>query len=233
SSSSDCLTPRKITSETFIAYKVLEVFPGSRQVLITCHSPQAPPPITYSLWGSRDIEVTKKLVKTRDPASFSINVTLKSRPDLLTYFCQATTPGSTHVASAKLQMYLELWAKPVSRLQADFTLLDRGSGPRVEMSCQASSGSPPVTYSLISRDGHIYMQQKPNHGQPANFSFPLTQTSNWFQCQAENDISVQSSPLTLVPPGQLPKGPTLMLAGSLISIAAITSGMLGWTTWTR
>lgn len=180
---------------------------------------------------------------------------------------------------------------PVSQLQANFTLLDEGSGPRVEVSCQAF-GSPPITYSLIGKNGHIYMQQKPTYGQPANFSFPLTETSEWLQCQAENDISVQSSPLTLVPPGerapwfpegqlellgrwvgggrappgrcqdlgrvsrrshaysgptlgkpspdtsasltgQLPQGPTLMLAGSLTSIAAITSWMLGWTKWTR
>lgn len=91
---------------------------------------------------------------------------------------------------------------PVSRLQADFTLLDRGSGPRVEVSCQVSSGSPPITYSLVSRDGHVHMRQRPTYGQPANFSFPLTQKSDWFRCQAENDISVQSSPLTLVPPGE-------------------------------
>lgn len=79
----------------------------------------------------------------------------------------------------------------------------------------------------------MHMQQRPNHGQPANFSFPLTQTSDWFQCQAENNVSVQCSPLTLVPPGQLPQAPTFMLAGSLTSIAAITSGMLGWTVRTR
>lgn len=89
---------------------MLEVFPTSRRVLITCHSPQAAPPTTYSLWGSQDIEVAKKVVKSRDPASFSINVTLKSRPDLLTYTCQAATSTGTRVASTKLQMYWELWA---------------------------------------------------------------------------------------------------------------------------
>lgn len=33
--------------------------------------------------------------------------------------------------------------EPVSLLQADFTLLDRGSGPTVEMSSQAPVGSAP------------------------------------------------------------------------------------------
>ncbi|XP_037349950.2 protein IL-40, partial [Talpa occidentalis] len=191
------------TPDVFIAYKVLEVFPKSRRVQIMCHSPQAPPPITYSLWGSQDIEVAKKVVKTQVPASFSINVTLTSRADLLTYSCQASA-GDRRVASTKLQMYWELWTKPVSQVQADFTLLGSVSEPMVEISCQASSGSPPITYSLVGKDGHVHMQQNPDYGQPANFSFPLTQTSNWLQCQAANDISVQRSPPTLVPPGERP-----------------------------
>lgn len=99
-----------LAPEVIIAYQVLEVFPTSRRVLVTCHSPQVTPPITYSLWGSQDIEVAKKVVKSHDPASFSINVTLKSRPDLLTYTCQAATSSGTRVASTKLQMYWELWA---------------------------------------------------------------------------------------------------------------------------
>lgn len=78
-------------------------------MVITCHSPQVPPPVTYSLWGSQGTEVAKKVVKTGDPASFSINVTLKSRPDLLTYSCQAASPWGVHSASTKLQMYWELW----------------------------------------------------------------------------------------------------------------------------
>nr|XP_036852924.1 protein IL-40 isoform X1 [Manis javanica] len=197
----------EITLETFIAYRVLEVFPRGRRVLITCHSPQASPPVTYTLWGSQDTEVAKKVVKTRDPASFSINITLKSRPELLTYSCQAASNWGVHRTSAKLQMYWELWANPVSQLQADFTLLDRGAGPRVEISCQASLGSPPITYSLVRKDGHVHMQQRPNHGQPANFSFPLTQTSDWFQCQAENNDSCPRHPpscwLAALPPLQL------------------------------
>ncbi|XP_008561731.1 PREDICTED: uncharacterized protein C17orf99 homolog isoform X1 [Galeopterus variegatus] len=189
------------TPEVSIAYEVLEVFPKGRHVLITCSSPWATPPITYSLWGSQDVEVARKVVSTHSPASFSINITLKSRPDLLTYSCQAASTLGAPVASARLQMYWELWAKPVSQLQADFTLRDRGSGPRAEMSCQASSGSPPITYSLVGKDGHILMQQRSPHGQPANFSFPLTQTSGWFQCQAENNVNVQLSAPMLVPPG--------------------------------
>ncbi|XP_036925262.1 protein IL-40 [Sturnira hondurensis] len=220
----------EVLPEVSIAYRVLQVFPRGQRVLITCHSPNETPPITYSLWGSQNIQVAQKVVNTLDPASFSINVRLKSRPDLLTYTCQGATPWGMHMASVKLQLYWEPWAEPVSQLKADFNLLDGGAGPRVEVSCQASSGSPPITYLLVRKDGHIHMQQTPHHGQPANFSFPRTQASHWYQCQDKNDISVQTSPFTLVPPGQLPKGPTFVLTASL---TAITSGMLGWTAWTR
>ncbi|XP_027482279.1 protein IL-40 [Zalophus californianus] len=223
----------KVTPETFITYKVLEVFPRGRRVAITCHSPQARPPITYSLWGSQGTEVAKKVVKTGDPASFSINITLKSRPDLLTYSCKAASPWGEHSASTKLQMYWELWTKPVSQLQATFTLLDRGSGPSVEISCRAPSGSPPITYSLVGKDGSVHMQQRPSYGQPADFSFALPNTSTWLQCQAENDLSTQSSPFKLVPPGQPPQGAIAALAGSLTSIAAVTSWLLGRALWTR
>ncbi|XP_031513690.1 protein IL-40 isoform X1 [Papio anubis] len=192
----------EITPVVSIAYKVLEVFPKGRRVLITCHAPQASPPITYSLCGTKNIEVAKKVVKTHEPASFNLNITLKSSPDLLTYFCRAATTSGAHVDSARLQMYWELWSKPVSELRANFTLRDRGSGPRVEMSCQASSGSPPITYSLVGKDGQVHLQQRPRHGQPANFSFLPGQTSDWFQCQAANSVNVQHSALTLVPPGE-------------------------------
>ncbi|XP_032175386.1 protein IL-40 [Mustela erminea] len=222
----------EVTHETFIAYKVLEVFPRGRRVVITCHSPQAPPPVTYSLWAGQGTEVAKKVVKTGDPASFSINITLKSRPDLLTYSCQAASPEGTHSASTNLQMYWELWTKPVSQLQANFTLLDRGSGPRVEISCQVSSGSPPITYSLVGKDGTVHTQQRPNYGQPAKFTFTLTNKSTRLQCQAENDISVQFSPFKLVPPGQLPPGAIVVLGSSLISIAAVTCWLLAQAWWT-
>ncbi|XP_047562469.1 protein IL-40 isoform X2 [Lutra lutra] len=231
--SSFSVEPEVVTHETFIAYKVLEVFPRGRRVVITCHSPQAPPPVTYSLWGGQGTEVAKKVVKTADPASFSINVTLKSRPDLLTYSCQAASPEGAHSASTKLQMYWELWTKPVSQLQANFTLLDRGSGPRVEISCQVSSGSPPITYSLVGKDGTVHTQQRPNYGQPAKFTFTLTNKSTRLQCQAENDISVQFSPFKLVPPGQLPQGAVVVLTSSLISIAAVTCWLLAQAWWTR
>ncbi|CAK6438570.1 unnamed protein product [Pipistrellus nathusii] len=224
----------ELRPELSIAYRVLEVFPRGRRVTITCQVP-APMlrPVTYTLWGSRDVEVARKVASTQEPASFHINVTLKSRPDLLTYTCQARTSGGTRLASAPLQLYWELWAKPVSQLHANFTVLDRETAPRFEISCQAASGSPPITYSLVGRDGHVHVRQTPRYGQPANFSFPLTQTSAWLRCQAQNGISVQSSPLTLAPPGQLPKAPTVVLAASLTSIAAISSGMLGWTRWNR
>ncbi|XP_066877679.1 protein IL-40 isoform X2 [Kogia breviceps] len=108
-------------------------------------------------------------------------------------FCLAALATSSFAKQEK---------EPVSQLQADFTLLDRGSGLRVEVFCQASSGSPPITYRLVRRNGHIHMQQTQSPGQPANFSFPLSQTSDWFRCQAENDISVQHTTFTLVPPGE-------------------------------
>ncbi|XP_007958034.1 protein IL-40 [Orycteropus afer afer] len=222
-----------VTPDISIDYKVLEVFPKGRRVLITCHSPQVPLPVTYTLWGSQNIEVAKKVVKTSDAASFNINITLKSRPDLLTYSCQASLASGVRATSARLQMYWELWANPVSPPEASFTLIDRGSGPRVEVTCQTASGSPPITYSLMGKDGHIYRQQSPPHGQPANFSFLLPRMPAWLQCQAENSVSFQSSAFTLLPPGELPQGPAFVLATSLTSIAAVGSGMLGWTAWTR
>lgn len=90
--------------------------------------------------------------------------------------------------------------EPVSQVQVDFTLQDRESGPRAEMSCQASSGSPPISYLLVGKNGRVYMQQRPHHGQPANFQ--LSGMWGWFQCQAENSVSVQSSAFKLVPPGE-------------------------------
>ncbi|XP_004860873.1 uncharacterized protein C17orf99 homolog isoform X2 [Heterocephalus glaber] len=196
--------------EISIAYKVLEVYPQSRRVLLTCHAPQAPPPVTYFLFASQGIQVAKKVVQTQQPASFTLNVTLKSSPDLLTYSCEVASPSGPHESSAPLQLYWELWAKPVSQLQTNITLHSGGPGPRAEMSCWAPSGSPLITYRLVSKDGQVHMQQRPLHGQPANFSFPLPPALGWFQCQAENSVGVQSSALTLVPP-------------------AVASGMLGWT----
>lgn len=182
-------------------------------------------------------------------------------------------------------------SEPVSQLQADFVLRDGDSGPTAELSCLASSGSPPITYRLVGNDGRVLAQQRPLHGKPANFSLPLSETSSGFQCVAENSISVDSSALILLPPGEqvllgleqgatpmfrkvvwagerlnlatvqgragqaqgllhdslapfiaearselvttltgeLPLAPTCILAGSLISIVVITSGMLNLT----
>ncbi|XP_031208397.1 protein IL-40 isoform X2 [Mastomys coucha] len=220
-----------------IAYKVLEVYPQSQRVLITCDAPKAPRPITYSLLASRGVLVSKKVVHDSMPASFNINITIKSNPDLLTYSCQGASNSGTYGPSSKLQMYQELWAKPVSQLQADFVLRDGDSGPTVELSCLASSGSPPITYRLVGNGGHVLAQQRPLHGSPANFSLPLSQTSGWFQCEAENSVGVDSSARILLPPeaqskpasilaGELPLTPTCILAGSLISIAIIASKML-------
>lgn len=182
-------------------------------------------------------------------------------------------------------------SEPVSQLQADFVLRDGDSGPTAELSCLASSGSPPITYRLVGNDGRVLAQQRPLHGKPANFSLPLTETSGGFQCVAENSISVDSSARIPLPPGEqvllgleqgatptfrkvvgagerqnlatvqgragqaqgllhdslapsiaearselvttltgeLPLAPTCILAGSLISIVVITSGMLNST----
>ncbi|XP_040604008.1 protein IL-40 [Mesocricetus auratus] len=210
-----------------IAYKVLEVYPQSRRVLITCDIPEAPRPVTYSLVASRGVLVAKRVVHDYKPASFNINITLKSSPDLLTYSCQAASNLGTYGPSSRLRMYSELWAKPVSQLQTDVTLYDGDSGPTVNLSCLASSGSPPITYHLVGDDGRVHAQQRPLHGEPATFSIPLSQMSGWFQCQAANGISANSSARILLPPGDLlPLIPTCILAGSLISIAAISAGVL-------
>ncbi|KAM5272735.1 protein IL-40 [Ctenodactylus gundi] len=215
--------------EVSIAYRVLEVYPQSRRVLITCQGPPEPQPITYSLLASQGILVARKVMKTPQPAAFSLNVTLKSSPDLITYSCQAASASGARWGSSALRMYWELWAKPLSQLQANFTLREGGAGPRAELSCQATSGSPPITYRLVGRDGQVHLQQRPPHGQPARFSFPLSSAPGWFRCQAENGVSIQSSGLTLLPPGERPWGPVLVLAGSLISVTAVASGMLGWS----
>lgn len=49
------------------------------------------------------------MVRDDKPASFNINVTLKSSPDLLTYYCQASSGLGTYGPSSRLQMYWELW----------------------------------------------------------------------------------------------------------------------------
>lgn len=173
----------------------------------------------------------------------------------------------------------------MSQLQADFTLRDVDSGPTAELSCLASSGSPPIIYRLVGNDGRVHAQQRPLHGKPANFSIPLSQTFGWFHCEAANSVSVESSARVLLPPGEkalpdlerglqcvqkggqgwgragpgtaqgtmalrmlqcllcpwpsrspthtpshptgeLPLTPTCILAGSLLSIASISYGML-------
>ncbi|KAL1779857.1 IL-40 precursor [Sigmodon hispidus] len=211
------------TGDIRITYKVLKVYPRGRLVLITCHAPEAPPPVTYSLFSNRGDLVTKKVVRDDKPASFNINVTLKSSPDLLTYSCQATSDLSTYGPSTRLQMYQELWNKPVSQLQANFTLHHGDLGPTVKLSCLASSGSPPIIYYLIGDDRHVHDHQKPLPGKPATFSIPLSQMSGWFSCQAKNNISMDSSARILLPPGKLPLTATYILAGSLGTIAAVTS----------
>lgn len=53
--------------------------------------------------------MAKRVVRDDKPASFNINVTLKSSPDLLAYSCQASSDLGTYGPSSWLQMYWELW----------------------------------------------------------------------------------------------------------------------------
>lgn len=53
--------------------------------------------------------MTKRVVHDDKPASFNINITLKSSPDLLAYSCQASSDLGTYGPSSQLQMYWELW----------------------------------------------------------------------------------------------------------------------------
>lgn len=94
--------------------------------------------------------------------------------------------------------------EPVSQLHANLDLIlhKDNSGPTAELSCLASSGSPPITYRLVGSNGRVLAQQRPLHGKPASFSLPLSQTSDWFQCEAENNISVDRSARVLLPPGE-------------------------------
>lgn len=50
-----------------------------------------------------------RVVRDDKPASFNINVTFKSSPDLLTYSCRASSDLGTYGPSSQLQMYWELW----------------------------------------------------------------------------------------------------------------------------
>ncbi|KAM9208822.1 LOW QUALITY PROTEIN: protein IL-40 [Dugong dugon] len=169
---------RPVAFNISINYKVLEVFPEGRRVLITCYSTQMPLPITYTLWDSQGTELGMAVL-TRHSASFILNVTLKSSPVLLTYSCHGASTSGKMAISNSLQMFKELWDMLLSQLQANFTLMDRGPGVMVEVICQVSLGSPPVTYSLVRKTGCIHEEQTPPHGEPANFSFPQAEMSAW------------------------------------------------------
>lgn len=115
-------------------------------------------------------------------------------------------------------------SEPVSQLRADFTLYHGDSGPTVELSCLASSGSPPIVYSLVGNDGRVHAQQRPLHGKPANFSIPLAQMSGWFHCEAANSVSVDSSARVLLPPGEK------ALPGLERGLQRVQEGGRGWGT---
>ncbi|XP_043818847.1 protein IL-40 isoform X2 [Dromiciops gliroides] len=202
SSSSRVQREEGVLSKPIISYKIIKIFPRSRLVHILCHSIQGPPMINYILMGTSDITVSKKIMDNGLPASFPILATFKSRPDLLNYYCQASTAMGQTAYSDILKLFWELWV-PVSQPQANFTLMGTGSGQMVVVSCLASKGSPPITYMLCRKDGYILMEKTPRPGRPANFSFPVNELSAWYACQAKNFGSIQYSALTLVPPDEL------------------------------
>ncbi|XP_072501268.1 protein IL-40 [Notamacropus eugenii] len=208
-----------VLSKPIISYKIIKIFPKSRLVHILCHSIQGPPVIDYMLMEASGIIVAKRTMNNGHPARFPLLVTFKTRPDLFNYYCHASTTLGQSAYSDILKLFWELW-EPVSQPQANFTLVDTGSGQIVVVSCLASEGSPPITYMLLRKDGHILMKETPRPGRPANFSFPVHKTSAWYACQAKNIGSAEFSALTLVPPGELPLAPTFVLA--LTSMVAAT-----------
>ncbi|KAM9001378.1 protein IL-40 [Sarcophilus harrisii] len=207
-----------VLSKPIISYKVVKFFPKSRLVHILCHSIQGSLPIIYTLMESSNITVSKKIMDN-GPAKFPILATFKTRPDLLNYYCRASTASGERAYSDVLKLFWELWV-PVSQPQANFSLVGTGSSQMVVVSCLASEGSPPITYMLLRKNGHILMEETPLPGRPANFSFPVNKISAWYACQAKNTGNTQRSALTLVPPGELPLAPTFVLAVSLTSMVA-------------
>ncbi|KAL2764570.1 protein IL-40 precursor, partial [Daubentonia madagascariensis] len=79
----------------------------------------------------------------------------------------AALPGLAMLAASSFSKEQE--GDPACQLRADSARQGTGSGPMVEISYQVSSGSSPITYNLVGKGGHVYMQQRPLHGQPANF----------------------------------------------------------------
>ncbi|XP_068953477.1 protein IL-40 [Petaurus breviceps papuanus] len=161
-----------------IIYKIIKIFPKSRLVHILCHSIQGPPIINYILMETSGIMISKRIMDNGHPARFPILATFKTRPDLLNYYCHASTALGQTAYSDILKLFWELWV-PVSQPQTNFTLVDTGSSQMVVVSCLASEGSPPIIYTLFRKDGHILMEEKPHPGRPASFSFPVNKISAW------------------------------------------------------
>ncbi|KAM9596641.1 LOW QUALITY PROTEIN: protein IL-40 [Trichechus inunguis] len=206
----------QFTFDISINYKVLEVFPEGRRVLITCYSTQMPLPITYTLWDSQGTELGMAVL-TRHSGSFILNTTLKSSPVLLTYSCHGASTSGKMAISNSLQMFKELWDMLLSQLQANFTMME-GPGVMVEVICQVSLGSPPITYRPVGKTGCIHEEQTPPHGEPANFSFP--------QAEMSPNSATPASPQV-----KLFQGPTLVLAGSLTGTAFASGMLLGCILW--
>ncbi|XP_012516769.1 PREDICTED: uncharacterized protein C17orf99 homolog [Propithecus coquereli] len=121
----------EISLKVSIAYKVLEVVLKGRQVLTMLLTPGAPTHHLPTPSGrAQTSQVAKKVVRTQDPASFNVSVTLRPRPDLLTYSCQAPLSW----VSPRLQMSWEPWASEclggagwgASGMQVDRVLLGVG-----------------------------------------------------------------------------------------------------------
>lgn len=110
--------------------------------------------------------------------------------------------------------------EPVSWLQAYFILREGEGdvGPSAELYCLASSGSPPITYRLVGSDGRVLAQQRPLHRKAASFSLPLSQTSDWFQCEAENNVGVDRSARILLPQGEQ-------------VLSSLEQGVIRWSGW--
>nr|XP_020821555.1 uncharacterized protein C17orf99 homolog [Phascolarctos cinereus] len=184
-----CMAMLGVLSKPII-FKIIRIFPKSRLVHILCHSIQGPPTISYILMETSGVMVSKKIMDNGHPDRFPLLATFKTRPDLLNYYCLASTPLGQTAYSDILKLFWELWV-PVSQPQANFTLVDTGSGQMVVVSCLASEGSPPITYMLFRKDGHILIEETPHPGRPANFSFPVNKISAWYACQAKNIGSAQ------------------------------------------
>lgn len=114
--------------------------------------------------------MARKVVHDSTPASFNINITIKSNPDLLTYSCQATSNSDTYGPSSRLQMYRELWTSEYSGYGLLLRLVGggsveglgkeaiRGLGGRGRQSGDGADCLPPRPYSIHDDQGGHSLQ---------------------------------------------------------------------------